>query len=76
MFKFVRNPIYTGVLIGLAGLTLLTPAPWTVSGWLVALLVVAMQARLEEEHLSQLHGETYSDYASSVGRFLPGLGRL
>jgi len=41
-----------------------------------ACFVVAVQARLEEEHLEALHGSAYRDYAARVGRFVPGVGRL
>jgi len=30
----------------------------------------------EEEHLVALHGEDYLGWARTVGRFLPGVGRL
>jgi protein-S-isoprenylcysteine O-methyltransferase Ste14 len=45
----------------------------------VAALVLALeiQVRLvEEPHLLRAHGSAYGEYASRVGRFVPGLGRL
>ncbi len=76
LFSLVRNPIFAGVLLLLLGVVLLTPSPWTISGWLHALLLVALQARLEEEHLARVHGPRYLDYATRVGRFVPWLGLL
>lgn len=44
---------------------------------LVCLVALQVQTRLvEEPHLRQVYGEVYVRYASSVGRFVPGLGRL
>jgi protein-S-isoprenylcysteine O-methyltransferase Ste14 len=76
-FAIVRNPIYTAMIAAFAGLALLVPGP--VSFGAVVLLVIAleMQTRLlEEPHLRRIHGEAYADYASRVGRFLPGLGLI
>lgn len=76
LFALVRNPIYSGAFLIVIGLVCLTPSPWTVSYLAVVLLVLSYQTRLEEEHLVQLHGERYLDYARSVGRFVPGIGKL
>lgn len=73
LFRVVRNPIFTGMLLMLFGLFLITPSPWTAMGWLFLRHTLALQVRLEEEHLSRLHGDTYREYASRVGRFLPRL---
>jgi protein-S-isoprenylcysteine O-methyltransferase Ste14/phenylacetate-coenzyme A ligase PaaK-like adenylate-forming protein len=76
LFRLVRNPIYASTVILDAGLLFATPSPWTLGGTLLAALLVAVQARLEEEHLTELHGREYLEYAARVGRFLPGVGRL
>jgi protein-S-isoprenylcysteine O-methyltransferase Ste14 len=77
VFVLCRNPIYTFMLIAWVGFALLVPT------WLVAvagLLLIAgleIQVRLvEEPHMLRTHGEAYRGYASRVGRFVPGLGRL
>jgi protein-S-isoprenylcysteine O-methyltransferase Ste14 len=76
LFAVVRNPIYSGLGLAAASLALLTPSWWTLLGTVGACSVVAVQARLEEEHLEALHGRAYRDYAARVGRFVPGVGRL
>lgn len=76
-FRVVRNPIFTFMTIGLGGLALLTPN--TIAALTVVLLVAAveLQVRLvEEPYLLRAHGTPYRTYASRVGRFLPGIGRL
>jgi protein-S-isoprenylcysteine O-methyltransferase Ste14 len=75
LFGVVRNPIFTGMLGVVTGLALVTPTAWTVMAWADYVLLVSLQVRLEEEHLTRLHGGTYRAYAAKVGRFFPGLGR-
>jgi protein-S-isoprenylcysteine O-methyltransferase Ste14 len=76
-FGWVRNPILSCVLITCVGLFAMVP---TVVGFLgLAAVTLANQllVRLvEEPHLRRVHGERYLRYAASVGRFLPGIGRL
>lgn len=76
LFAVVRNPIYTGILAMLGGWALIAPCLWTVLLWPAAAIGFARQSRLEERHLVAMHGDRYRDYASRVGRFLPGIGRL
>ena len=76
VFGWVRNPIYTGLVAVLAGVMLVVPSLFTGSVLAIAVATVATQARLEERHLTGLHGDAYLDYAARVGRFVPGVGRL
>jgi protein-S-isoprenylcysteine O-methyltransferase Ste14 len=75
LYRWIRHPIYTGLLGMLVGLVLLTPSPWTVmgAGWIGTL--VALQARLEDEHLAREHGASWATWAAATGRFVPGVGR-
>ena len=59
-----------------AGLALLAPSAWSLMLAWTAAWFVAIQARLEEKHLLALHGEAFAEYASRVGRFLPGIGTI
>jgi protein-S-isoprenylcysteine O-methyltransferase Ste14 len=72
----VRNPIYSSMVLTAAGLTLLCSSRLA---WLaLASLVLALELQvrvIEEPYLSRVHGAAYRDYASRVGRFVPGLGR-
>jgi protein-S-isoprenylcysteine O-methyltransferase Ste14 len=76
LYAFVRNPIFTGVLLTLMGLVVLIPSPWLLLLVTAVFLLVRVQVRAEERHLTRLHGEDYLAYASRVGRFLPGIGML
>jgi protein-S-isoprenylcysteine O-methyltransferase Ste14 len=76
LFAVVRNPIFTGLLVLLAGMALAVPCVSSLALWLASAAAVSRQTRLEEQHLLALHGDAYGEYASRVGRFLPGIGRL
>ncbi|HSU31797.1 MAG TPA: isoprenylcysteine carboxylmethyltransferase family protein [Bryobacteraceae bacterium] len=72
-YRFVRNPMYTGVLLlGLSlGLALET--------WLLPVLtsltfaLLALRTRKEEQYLIEHFGDPYRTYIKRVGRFLPKL---
>jgi protein-S-isoprenylcysteine O-methyltransferase Ste14 len=72
-YRYVRNPLYLGVLIHTLALALLMPA----SGAIFALvLVVIFQVRLifgEEAFLREKLGEPYVEYCAKVPRLMPAL---
>lgn len=76
LFTLSRNPIFAGMFLSLAGVVLITPAPWTLAGFVLGVVLVSLQVRLEERNLARMHGQAYASYAARVGRFLPWLGRL
>lgn len=76
LYRYVRNPIYSGTLTLLAGLVLIVPSAWTVLPWPMLYLLLRLQTRYEEQHMERLHGEAWRAYAASVGRYVPGVGRL
>ncbi|WP_134119646.1 hypothetical protein [Kribbella kalugense] len=54
-----------------------TGSPIAVVGLVALVVAIELQVRIiEEPHLIKLHGATYLDYSTRVGRFLPGIGRL
>jgi protein-S-isoprenylcysteine O-methyltransferase Ste14 len=70
-YRFVRNPMYTGILmvgmsLGLALGTWLLPFAASV---MFALL--ALRTRTEEKYLIDRFGNRYRDYMERVGRFFP-----
>lgn len=76
-FRVVRNPTYTSLLANSLALGLLVPTPAALVAVLVCLSALQLQTRrVEEPHLSRVHGEDYLRYARAVGRFLPAIGRL
>jgi protein-S-isoprenylcysteine O-methyltransferase Ste14 len=76
-FALVRNPIYSGMIPAVAGLTLLNPNPLALVALAGLVSALELQVRaVEEPHLLRSHGEVYAAYAARVGRFVPGLGKL
>ena len=76
-FAVVRNPIFAAMLPASLGLALLVPNIAALAGFGALVLALQIQVRLvEEPYLLRQHGEAYRSYASRVGRFVPGLGRL
>ena len=76
VFGFVRNPIFSAMILTACGLAMMVPNPISLAGLLVLVVAIQLQVRVvEEPHLRRLHGETYETYSSRVGRFVPGIGR-
>jgi protein-S-isoprenylcysteine O-methyltransferase Ste14 len=77
VFARVRNPIFTAMLAFAAGVTLMTPNPLALIVFGVLLVSIELQVRVvEEPYLVRTHGEAYENYRSTVGRFVPGVGRV
>jgi len=76
LYRFCRNPIFTAMLVALAGLFLLTPSGLTLAILLGAYLGIRRQVADEESYLRRSYAVDYPAYAAQVGRFLPWLGRL
>lgn len=73
IYAHTRNPMYSGHLVFLTGLTLVTRSP-------VSLAVTAglvhwfdERARTDHRRLTKIFGEPYLQYAARVPRWLPGL---
>lgn len=76
-FAIVRNPIFAAMLPTGLGLVLLAPNVVAVLGFAALVVALELQTRLvEEPYLLRAQGDAYRRYASRVGRFLPGVGRL
>lgn len=75
-FELARNPIFTLMLLTATGLTAMVPNVAAVVGLGGLVVGLQLQVRLvEEPYLHTIHGRAYTDYAASVGRFVPMLGR-
>jgi len=70
VFRFSRNPIFLGMITTLAGLFLVIPNAITLLTFVVGVVVINVQVRLEEEHLKTLHGDDFVSYCRRVRRWL------
>lgn len=74
---WVRSPIFTAMLVTAVGFALIVGNVVAIIG--LAALIVAFEVQVravEEPYLTATNGSDYVSYASSTGRFVPGVGRL
>ena len=73
----MRNPIYTGSFLAIAGVFLMVPNVLSAVALILIIPGLEIQVRrVEEPYLLRTHGDTYRAYARRVGRFIPWVGRL
>jgi protein-S-isoprenylcysteine O-methyltransferase Ste14 len=70
LFKVSRNPVFLGMIMVLTGLLLITPDAFTLLFLILGFVLIQVQIRLEEEHLSKMNGEAYSLYCRNTRRFI------
>jgi protein-S-isoprenylcysteine O-methyltransferase Ste14 len=70
VFGFSRNPIFLGMMFTLLGLFLVIPNALTLLAFVIGVVLIHIQVRLEEEFLSRAHGENYTSYCRRVRRWL------
>ncbi|HEX9896019.1 MAG TPA: isoprenylcysteine carboxylmethyltransferase family protein [Gemmatimonadales bacterium] len=75
LYRYVRNPMYLGVLSVVLGWAALTRSPalllYAAALWTMFQLVIILY---EEPTLRRLFGEAYQRYCHQVGRWIPGKG--
>lgn len=72
-FRFVRNPLYVGMILMAAGLSTTTDVPGGILLVVLMALFVVRLALREEAGLAAAQGEAYDAYRRRVRRFLPSL---
>jgi len=70
-FRWIRNPIYTGMMGASCGLFLLVPCDASAALVLLTVYGLQLQARLEEDFLLEEHAQSYPAWMAVTGRFLP-----
>ena len=71
LYRYVRHPIYTGVLLIVVGLTLRSGSFVTLAVAVVTVVFFDRKARWEEAQLRERYPD-YAEYASRTPRFVPG----
>lgn len=69
LFSISRNPIYLATQVTMLGLFFVFPAACTLAILVAGEILMQVQVRLEEQHLLQLHGQSYATYCSRVRRW-------
>ena len=74
LYRYIRHPLYSGMLLELTGLFLWMPTLTILVACILGILWVMVQARLEEMDLVE-RIPAYTDYMQRVPRFLPRFKR-
>jgi protein-S-isoprenylcysteine O-methyltransferase Ste14 len=70
LFRLSRNPIFFGMMVQLLGMALVQPDAFTLAILVASFILISVQIRLEEAHLSTLHGQAYAGYCAKVRRWI------
>jgi len=70
LFTVSRNPIFLALRVNLAGLFLVFPAAVTLALLVAGEILMQVQVRLEERHLTELHGLAHEAYMRKVRRWI------
>jgi len=73
-YRWIRHPIYTGILLSFLGTILLQGEVRAFLGFVFVLLALYRKAKREERFLSEEFGEGFAEHAKHTGMFLPRLG--
>lgn len=67
----IRHPIYTALLAGFTGATVLFPCPFTAASLPLAVIGIRRQALAEERWLLERHGAAFAEWKRTTGMFVP-----
>jgi len=70
VFKISRNPIFLGMITTLLGLLLVLTNALTLLSFVVGVVLISIQVRLEEKYLLTRHGDEYAEYRRRVRRWI------
>ena len=70
VFGLSRNPIFLGMMLTLVGLFLVIPNALTLLAFVMGVVLIQIQVRLEEEFLTKAHGVEYDQYKRKVRRWI------
>jgi protein-S-isoprenylcysteine O-methyltransferase Ste14 len=72
-YSIVRHPIYSGLLLSLAGTVLTIGTVQSLCGYVVIVLALALKMAAEERLLITHLGQAYQDYRKRVKALIPGV---
>jgi protein-S-isoprenylcysteine O-methyltransferase Ste14 len=73
VFRYIRNPTYSGLFLICIGSFLIFPTMSFMLWVIVFFISIEFQVRIEEEFLSEYHGEDYTRYYQVTKRYIPFL---
>lgn len=72
-YRFVRHPIYLGILIAMVGTTICRGNLWSFVGVALVWLGLWLKLRFEERFMVETFGAEYESYRRTTGAILPRL---
>lgn len=72
-YRFIRHPIYTGLLTALLGTAVTQQLLSGLLGFAIVLFALYRKARREESFLFEEFGDAFTDHRQHTGMFLPRL---
>jgi protein-S-isoprenylcysteine O-methyltransferase Ste14 len=70
-YRFVRHPIYSGILLALVGTVICRRNVWGFLGVAIVWLGLWMKSRREERFMVETFGPQYHDYRRTTGGIVP-----
>lgn len=71
-YRLVRHPIYSGLLLALAGTVLAVDAPRAILGFALITLAFLRKIPIEERFMRDAFGAAYDEYARTTPALIPG----
>lgn len=72
LYKYIRHPIYTGIIIAGLGFSVYTSSAYRLAVTLLLLILFYFKSKYEEKKLMEVFSD-YAGYMKQTGRFLPKL---
>lgn len=70
-YRWVRHPIYTGILLGLLGSAIARDEWRGLLGFVIATAAIVRKLRIEEHWMRELFGDAYMEYSKKVAALVP-----
>jgi protein-S-isoprenylcysteine O-methyltransferase Ste14 len=70
-YRWVRHPIYTGLLLAFAGSALAIGQWRGILGFLIVYVTLRLKSRVEEHYMIETFGDRYREYQHKVPAFMP-----
>lgn len=71
VYRLVRHPIYSGILLVAAGITIAIGTWWTLAWFVVLVVFFLVKSRWEDRLLSIAYGDAWAQWAQRTGALLP-----
>ena len=72
-YKLVRHPIYSGLLLALAGSSLAVDRSGCILGWILVFATYSVKIRQEEQLMLQTFPQDYPAYRRRIKALIPGV---